>query len=348
MDPAHALPVIDAAVVDADLAARFVHVALANVGAEYPFHLTHFVHGDADLAPPRLLHPVFFGSYDWHSSCHMHWTLARCLRRFPGAPFAAAVRAHFDARLTPAAIAGECAYFSATGRAGCERPYGWAWLLKLQAELLALAPACDDACRWRDALGPLARLIVERLLGWLPRADYPVRAGTHGNTAFALQLALDLAHVDSHVALRRAIEARARRWYGSDRRYPAQYEPSGDDFLSGGLCEARLMQGVLDGCDFADWWHAFAPPPDALAHWLGPVAVSDAADPRIVHLHGLNLSRAWCWRSLRRSIPTELHAAIDRAAAAHLARSLPAATAGDYVGTHWLASFALLALDEVG
>lgn len=333
---------------DARLAAGFVAVALANVGNEYPFHLAHLARNAADIAAPRVLHPAFHGSYDWHSCVHMHWTLARCLRRFPHAPFADRVRMHLDERLTPAAIADECAYFSAAGRAGFERPYGWGWLLKLQAELraLAAAPAERAAHRWADALDSLASLIADRLCAWLPRLDYPVRAGTHGNTAFALQLALDHAQAYAHRALQRAIDSAARRWYGKDRDYPAQYEPSADDFLSGGLCEARLMLRTLDGGEFADWWQAFAPPPAALAHWLQPVTVSDATDPKIVHLHGLNLSRAWCWRGLRDALPTGLHAALDRAVDGQIAGSLPAATAGDYVGTHWLASFALLALDD--
>ncbi len=335
----------DLPAVDAALAARFVAVALANVAAEYPFHLVHYARDARDIAPPRALHPVFFGSYDWHSCVHMHWTLARCLRRHPQAPFAAAVVAHFDARLTPSSVAAECAYFGAPGRAGFERPYGWGWLLKLQAELIALAPQTPAAARGRDALAPLVALIVERLLAYLPRADHPVRAGTHGNSAFALALALDYAQAVQHRALTRAIEARAQQWFGADRRYPAAYEPSGDDFLSGGLTEARLMQRALDGCDFADWWAAFEPPADGLARWLAPVTVSDATDAKIVHLHGLNLSRAACWRALQPALPAPLQPAVARAVDAHVAASLPAATAGDYVGTHWLASFALLALD---
>lgn len=173
-----------------------------------------------------------------------------------------------------------------------------------------------------------------------------MRAGTHGNSAFALLLALDYADAIQHRALVGAVGERAQQWFGRDRRYPAEYEPSGDDFLPAGLVEARLMQRVLDGCDFADWWQAFAPAATGLARWLAPVAVSDAADPKIVHLHGLNLARAWCWRGLRPALPSELHAGAEAAIAAHLARSLPAAVAGHYSGTHWLASFALLALDD--
>jgi hypothetical protein len=258
------------------------------------------------------------------------------------------VREHFDARFTADGVAREIAYVDAPGRASFERPYGWAWLLKLQAELDALAVQQCTAARWRNVLAPLAQLLTDRLLDYLPRADFAVRAGTHGNSAFALLLALDYAQTVRHRALAQAIDQRARRWFGADRRYPAHYEPSGDDFLSGGLTEARLMQRVLDGRDYADWWQAFEPGADALARWLAPVAVSDAADPKIVHLHGLNLSRAWCWRGLRPALPPSLHAAVDAAVSAHFARSLPAACDGHYVGTHWLASFALLAIDDIG
>jgi hypothetical protein len=157
--PADLLPTLDQA-----RAAAFAGVALANVGREYPFHVSHLTQADGDLAPPRALHPVFHGSYDWHSSVHMHWTLARCLRRHPGTGYAAAAQAHLDGRVTAAAVAAEQAYFEAPGRAGFERPYGWGWLLKLQAEFIALAADHDAAARWRDALAPLAQQLAERLL----------------------------------------------------------------------------------------------------------------------------------------------------------------------------------------
>lgn len=330
----------------------FAAAALANVGAEYPFHLTHFSRDDADLAPPRALHPVFHGSYDWHSCVHMHWTLLRCLRRHPQAcadltPDALAL---VDARLQPEKVAAEVAYFQASGRASFERPYGWGWLLKLHAELAALAAEphalAARAHHWHHALAPLATLIAERMLGFLPRADFAVRAGTHGNSAFALRQALDWADPHRDGVLIAAIDTAAQRWFSADRDYPAAYEPSGDDFLSGGLCEAVLMQRLLPAGDFAHWWHGFCPSARALARWLAPTAVSDATDPKIVHLHGLNLSRAWCWRKLLPALPADLRPAVTQAIDTHLARSLPAATSGDYVGTHWLASFALLALDD--
>jgi len=318
--------------------------ALANVGREYPFHLMHLAGDGADLRSPRALHPVFFGAYDWHSCVHMHWTLARCLRRLSAGAMAAAVTAHFDARFTPAAGTGECAYFSAAGRAAFERPYGWGWLLQLAVELDALAARVPAAARWSSALGPLAALLAERFVAWLPRAEFPVRAGTHGNSAFALLLALQHARRRGAAALALAIEERARRWFGDDRDYPAGYEPGGDDFLSGGLCEALLMARVLPADQWTQWWSTFAPSVDAVAPWLWPVPVSDPADPKIVHLHGLNLSRAWCWRQLLPLLPAMQRAAAAGAVETHLRASLAAATEGDYVGTHWLASFALLAV----
>ncbi len=321
----------------------FAATALANVGRDYPFHLQHLAQADADLRPPRALHPLFHGAYDWHSCVHMHWALARCLRLRPHGAFAAAAAAHFDARFTSQGVAGECAYFAAAGRALFERPYGWAWLLQLAAELDALAGLQSAAARWREALAPLAALLAERFVAWLPRADFPVRAGTHGNTAFALTLALNHARRFGLPALQGAIMERARRWYGADRSYPAGYEPGGEDFLSGGLCEALLMARVLPPADWPRWWSAFAPDEAALRTWLAPVRVADPADAKIVHLHGLNLSRAWCWRQLLPSLPPPLRDAASAAADAHLRASLAAAVDGDYVGTHWLASFALLA-----
>jgi hypothetical protein len=339
--PASADPILAA-----DVTRRLAGVALRNVGTEYPYQLVHLVHAAGDLRAPRELFPVFWGSYDWHSCVHMHWTLARCLRLGAHAVDTRAIETHFDQRLTAASVAGEVAYFVAPDRASFERPYGWGWLLALAAELEQLARARSRARAWADALAPLAELLADRLIDYLARADYAIRAGSHGNTAFALVLALEYARVREHRALAQALATRAARWFGKDRRYPADYEPSGDDFLSPGLCEAVLMARTLPECDFGDWWEAFAPAPAALATWLAPVAVSDTTDPKIVHLHGLNLSRAWCWRALLPHLPTALHAAVATAIESALGASLAAATDGHYVGTHWLASFALLALSE--
>jgi hypothetical protein len=328
------------------LASAFARTALANAATEYPYKLDQVLGSAGDLASPRALHPAFWGSYDWHSCVHMHWTLLRLLRRFPDHPLAEPTRAHLGSRLTATAVAQELATVRKPHRQTFERPYGWGWLLKLAAELELLALDQPDTSPWRDALRPLAAEFAERFLAYLPKADHPSRAGTHANSAFALRLALDWCDAVQHRALRPVIAERANRWFGRDRRYPAGYEPGGEDFLAAGLVEAVLMLRVVDGCSFADWWEQFQPADEALVGWLTPVAVSDPTDARIVHLHGVNLSRAWCWRLLRAELPASLRPPVDVAIAAHLAASLPAATSGDYVSTHWLASFATLALDE--
>lgn len=328
------------------LASAFARTALANAATEYPYKLDQILGSTDELALPRTLHPAFWGSYDWHSCVHMHWTLLRLLRRFPHHPLSAQTRNHLDSRLTVSAIAGELRTLRGPHRQTFERPYGWGWLLKLASELELLSADLPGAAPWRDAVRPLANEFAERFLAYLPRADHPTRAGTHTNSAFALRLALDWCDVAQHRALRRVINERANRWFGRDRRYPAGYEPGGEDFLAAGLVEAALMLKAVDGCSFADWWEQFQPADDALTRWLTPVTVSDPADARIVHLHGLNLSRAWCWRLVRAELPAAIQDPVDTAIAEHLAASLPAATAGGYVGTHWLASFALLALDD--
>ncbi|MGZ9059501.1 MAG: DUF2891 domain-containing protein [Burkholderiaceae bacterium] len=332
--------------IDAEFAAVISRTALRNVATEYPYKLDQVLGGDDSIHVPRVLHPLFHGSYDWHSCVHMHWTLARLLRLCPLHPHADATRRHFEGRLTEANTQGELATIAGPHHGSFERPYGWAWLLKLVAELNLLAADDRSAAAWRDILAPLAQAFAKRFVEFLPRATYPTRAGTHGNSAFACLLALDYCEIVQHRALHRLIAERANLWFGRDRGYPAQYEPSGDDFLSSGLVEAALMRRVVDGCSFADWWRQFQPERDALHCWLQPAKVSDASDPKIVHLHGLNLSRAWCWRQLLPELVRDLSPLAEESIARHMAASLPAATQGAYVGTHWLASFALLALTE--
>ena len=362
---------------DESVASRFARVALANVVAEFPNKLDHLMNTAADVERPSVLHPVFYGSYDWHSSVHMHWTLVTLLERFPELPEAEAIAARLEAHFTERKIAVECAYLDRAGARSFERPYGWAWLLKLSAALHASARSDARAAHWRDRLQPLADAFVARFLDYLPRADFPSRAGMHGNSAFALFLALDYADVAEAEAeadaeaLREAIVAKALLWFAEDRAYPIGYETSSEDFLPGGLIEAALMRRVLasdggDGGDdlartrFITWWQGFVPPSTSLAHWMTPVHVADRSDPRIAHLDGLNLSRAWCWSLLLDAMPdaacgaasgaasdteqADIESTIDRAIVAHLAASLPHAAEGEYVGTHWLPSFALLAL----
>ena len=327
------------------LASRFAGLALGHVTREYPNKLDHVLAGPEDVRGPRALHPVFYGSFDWHSCVHGYWLLARVLRRVPALPEASAIRACFDAHLTPDRVAGEVAYLARPAARGFERPYGWAWLLALAAELAR--HTTGDGRRWAAALQPLADAVAARFRDFLPRADYPVRVGTHYNTAFAVALALEYA--DTHDApLGEHLRTAARRWYDGDRDCQA-WEPSGDDFLSSALMEAECMRRVLPAAEFAPWLDGFLPrlvrgEPASL---LTPAMVSDRSDGKIAHLDGLNLSRAWCWRALARALPdgdarqTVAHAA----AARHLAAGLPH-VAGDYMGEHWLATFAVLALDD--
>ena len=326
------------------LASKLAKAALGHVEREYPGVLVHALSGPEDLGPPRALHPIFFGSYDWHSCVHGHWLLARLLRLMPDLPEAAAIRTHFNQAFTTAKVAGELAYLARPTSTGFERPYGWAWLLMLAAELRRHAGA--DAHGWDLTLRPLADAFVIRFEAFLPKADYPVRAGVHSNTAFALALAHDYARTVQNAAFAGLIEAKALSWYADDAACQA-WEPSGDDFLSSALIEAELMRRILPAPDFRDWFGRFLPKAaeGEPATLFRPARVSDRGDGKIAHLDGLNLSRAWCWRGIARAAGDHsgLGGVAEAAADRHLAASLPHVT-GDYMGEHWLASFALLAL----
>jgi hypothetical protein len=330
----------------ARLAPRFTVVALDNITRQYPNKLDHLLDGPADVRTPQDLHPVFYGSFDWHSSVHMHWLLARVLRLCPDSAQVSQIRKIFDLHFSPEKVNGEIAYLHRPSSRSFERTYGWAWLLKLHAELIQLAKADDSAAGWRDALAPLANLFADRYLQFLPLAQFPIRVGTHANSAFGMLLALDYAERTQHLALKKLIIQKSNTWFGRDQRYPASYEPGGDDFLSGGLLEAALMLRAVDACSYADWWQVFCPAPQDLVTWLQPVSVTDRTDPKLAHLDGLNLSRAWCWKMLMRELPEALHDSVSEAIDAHMRASLPHALQGHYAGTHWLASFALLALTE--
>lgn len=344
------MPADQIAGLDLPLAEQFARLAIDNIGREYPNAPGHLLAGPVDLRPPRELHPAFFGSYDWHSCVHQHWLLVRLLRRVPDLPAAADGRAALGATLTAENLAGETVYLADPARATFERTYGWAWLLELGRELWMWDDA--DGRRWAAALRPLADVVVARWLDFLPQATYPIRAGTHANSAFGLAFALDYARACGRPNLATAVEAAARRWFLADRDYPARYEPSGDDFLSGALTEAALLARILAPGDFAGWLEGFLPGLAAgrPAAILEPAAVTDRADPKLVHLDGLNLSRAWSWTEVAAALPAGgARAAIARAAAArHLAAGMAGIASGEYVGDHWLGSFALLALSGAG
>jgi DUF2891 family protein len=327
-----------------ELAESFANIALGHVGREYPNKLDQVLTGAADLASPRALHPIFYGSFDWHSAVHGHWLLARVLRRFPDAPSAGAIAAWLDGAFIEANVAGELAFLARPSAAGFERPYGWAWLLMLQAELEALGLAGGRG--WAPTLRPLARAFEARFQAWLPKATYPTRVGTHGSSAFALALAHRYAPFAADHDFGRVLAAAARRWFAADAD-ARPFEPSGVDFLSPTLMEAECLRRLLPDEEFAVWFAAFLPrlangEPAAL---FKPAEVSDRTDGQIAHLDGLNLSRAWCWRHLAEVAPADARPRLEGAAARHLAAALPH-LADHYMGEHWLASFALLALDD--
>ena len=334
---------MDAFALDAELARQLAQIALGHVTQEYPNKLDHVMTGPADVQSPRALHPVFYGSFDWHSCVHGYWLLARLRRDFPALPERSRIEALFDAHLTPEKLAIECAYLERPHNGLFERPYGWAWLLMLAAELRS---GGGETARWDRALAPLAQIFARLFRVHLPKLTYPIRAGTHFNTAFALTLALEYAREHEDGALAELIRARALEWFRADAGCQA-WEPGGDDFLSPALMEAQCMLRVMGPHEFVGWFERFLPAVGAgePAALFTPAVVTDRADGKIAHLDGLNLSRAWCWRSIASGFSPE-HPVRGRALAAarrHLAASLPH-LAVDYMGAHWLASVALLAL----
>jgi hypothetical protein len=308
-----------------DMASQMARIALGHVAKEYPHKLDHVLLGDEDIRTPRDLHPIFFGSFDWHSCVHGWWSLLTMLRLFPQMPEAAHIEQLASASFTPEKVEAERAYLDRPLSAGFERPYGWAWLLQLHLEATRHSRGAE--------LEPLARAFADRFRHYLQILTYPIRAGTHFNTAFALILALGWAEqFDRELA--ELMKGRAMDWFSGDRDAQA-WEPSGDDFLSPTLTEALLMKRALSPKQFETWFATFLPRLDQEqpATLFTPATVSDRSDGKIAHLDGLNLSRAWCWRELGHPQFAENH--LD-AALPHLS--------GDYMGEHWLQSFALLAL----
>jgi hypothetical protein len=328
---------------DAPMASRFARVALGHVKREYPNRLDHVLDGAADLKSPRALHPIFFGSFDWHSCVHSYWLLATLIRLYPEMPEAEAIHALYKDAFTKKNIAGECAYLKRKTAGLFERPYGWAWLLMLQAELFRHDNV--EGQNWASALRPLSAIFVARFIEHLPKATYPNRAGTHGNSAFALTLALEYAQAARDDLLAESARKTARRWYGKDADCQA-WEPSGEDFLSPALLEAYCMRRALPARAFHTWFARFLPrlASEKPAALFSPAKVSDRTDGRIVHLDGLNLSRAWCWRAIAETLADS--DPVRRIAARAAQRHFAAADflTGHYMGEHWLASFALLAL----
>jgi Protein of unknown function (DUF2891) len=338
-----------AADLDMATAERFAKLALSCIDREYPNKPEHVLDSAADAKPPREFHPAFFGCYDWHSSVHGHWMLVRLLKTFPDLASRKEIRARLSAHFTLEAMATEARYLDIKSNRSFERTYGWAWTLRLATELQTRDD--PDARAWRANLEPLVKTIVGRLEDFLPKLASPIRTGVHPNTAFALGEALDYARAAGDAGLERLVVKRSRDYYGRDRACPLAYEPSGEDFFSPCLEEADLMRRVMPPADFARWLHLFLP---ALAAGktfpLSPAVVTDPTDPRLVHLDGLNLTRAWVLRAVARALPSSdaRRKILEESSMAHEKAGLARVSSGNYEGEHWLASFAVYLLTEAG
>lgn len=332
---------------DPATADRFAKMALACLDREYPNKPEQVLEGAADVKSPRDFHPAFYGCYDWHSSIHGHWMLARLLTATPGIASASRIRENLEPHFSAEAIDAEARYFEAPASRTFERPYGWAWTLRLVAELDASPDPQERA--WRGRLKPLETAIVGHFQDYLPKLTLPVRSGVHPNTAFALAQALDYARATGRKDFEKILLSRASFYYGQDRACPLAYEPSGEDFLSPCLAEADLMRRVLAPKEFGKWLKRFLPQLSAHKTFpLTPATVTDPTDAKLVHLDGLNLSRAWMLRGIAQGLPPidVRRPTLLKAAAAHEVAGLARVTSGDYAGEHWLASFAVFLLTQ--
>jgi hypothetical protein len=329
-------------------ASNFAQITLKCVQKEYPNQPGYVLNQAGDVQTPGIVHPAFYGCYDWHSSVHGHWMLARLIRLFPALPEKDQITRALDANLTAENIQTEVAYFKRPGTQSFERTYGWAWTLKLAEELHA--STSPDAKRWEEHLRPLTDALVQRYLDFLPKQTYPIRTGVHPNTAFGLAFALDYANAVGDTALKEMLVARSLDYFGKDVDYPAMLEPSGADFFSPTLIEADLMRRVLAPREFAEWFRKYLPglsrgEPKKL---LEIAVVTDRSDPQLGHLDGLNLSRAWCMRHIAAALPETdpARAVLAAAANTHAVDALQHVATGHYEGEHWLASFAVYLLTE--
>jgi len=321
---------------------RFANLALACVHQEYPNKIGHVMNSDADVGPPRELTPSFYGCFDWHSCVHGHWLLVRLAKLYPDAAFAPAARAALELSFAPERVAVEGRYLNGEGRASFERPYGLAWLLCLTDELRSWPD--EQAQQWAKNLAPLEQAAADRLREWLPKLHYPIRTGEHSQTAFAFGLVLDWAKTAGDTGMADLVTSAARRFYFADVSCPLAYEPSGEDFLSPCLAEADLMRRVLPPTEYATWLGRFLPqiPTSATAAWLPVGVVTDRSDPRLAHIDGLNLSRAWMLEGILSGLPEKdpRRPALQAAADAHRSAGLIAVTGEHYEGGHWLGTFA--------
>jgi len=328
----------------ASTAGRLAQLVSAAIHREYPNQIVHLVRGDGDSGPPRALHPIFFGCFDWHSAVHGHWALVRLLRLHPSEEWTGDLRIALSGSFTRHGAAGELAYLA--GREAYEMPYGIAWLLQLDAELGEAAAGDPQMAAWRAALAPLVALAGERFLAWIGRLPMAIRGGEHSQSAFAMALALDWARAQRRTALADLIAEQARLFYQEDRAAPVAYEPSAHDFLSPCLAEADLMRRVLGSAELGPWLASFLPRVDVFA----PVRTVDRSDGKLVHFDGLNLSRAWMLRGIASALPAGDPRRRDllRSSEAHEAAGMAGVTSDHYAGAHWLGSFAVYLLSDRG
>jgi Protein of unknown function (DUF2891) len=336
---------------DPAAAARFAGLALKCLHAEYPNHISHTMDSDADALPPHVLNPAFYGCFDWHSDVHGHWLLVRLLRLMPDAPFAQAARAELARSFTAPNIAGEVAYLRRTGRASFERPYGLAWLLRLAAELRTWKD--PQGQQWAAVLQPLETEAAARFNSWIPKLHYPIRVGEHDQTAFSFGLVWDWAGVAGDTEMRSVLADAAHRFYSDNRNCPLNYEPSGEDFLSPCLAEADFMRRVMDPSAFGRWLSEFLPgitAVNAQSAWLQPAVVTDRADPKLAHIDGLNLSRAWMLEGIAHGLKAgdRRIAVLSAIAQRHRDAALPAVTGEHYEGGHWLGTYAVYLISGAG
>jgi len=329
-------------------AEKFAAMAMRCIEKEYPNKLSHVMNDAKEVLGPKVLHPTFYGCFDWHSSVHGHWMLIRLLKKFPGLAKAAEIRSALNRNITPANIEQEVAYLHQKSRKSFERTYGWAWLLKLAQELYNWDD--KDGKQWKKHLVPLEKEIVKRYLDFLPKQVYPIRTGVHPNTAFGIAFALDYARTAKNKELESLLIRRSLDYFGKDTNGPAQWEPGGEDFFSPCFMEASLMQRVLSPKEFASWFHSFLPTikkglPRGI---LTPALVSDRSDGKLVHLDGVNISRAWCMKRIARGLPQgdPARGILEKAAQIHTVDALGNIHSGDYAGEHWLASFAVYLLSN--
>ncbi|HHS13219.1 MAG TPA: DUF2891 domain-containing protein [bacterium] len=327
-----------------DISSGLVRLAMNCVQKEFPNKLSHVMNHLGEVQRPRFLHPAFYGCFDWHSSVHAHWMMVRILRTFPNIPEAKEIRRLLNENISSRNIRNEVKYLDQPNRKSFERTYGWAWLLKLSQELMEWND--PDGIQWTENLRPLTRAIVERYIEFLPRQTYAIRTGVHPNTAFGISFAFDYARSAGDQQLEDVLIDAALRYFFHDEEYPAQWEPGGEDFFSAALLEADLMRKILEPDSFSQWFNRFLPDIGKMTHLINPATVSDRTDPKIVHLDGLNLSRAWCFLGIASSMKKDVHeqSIIVHAAIEHAKDALSNVGSGHYEGDHWLASFAVYML----